>query len=36
MNSADFGEKRLRIECVLVGHNYPLSLGGAMMSGAIF
>jgi hypothetical protein len=34
--SADFGKKRLRIERVMVCHNYPLSLGGATMSGAIF
>jgi hypothetical protein len=35
-SSADFGEKRLRIERVLVGHNYPLSLGGATMSWPVF
>jgi hypothetical protein len=35
-SSADFGEKRVRIECVRVCHHYPLSLGGATRSGLLF
>jgi hypothetical protein len=35
-SSADFGEERVRIERVRVGHPYSLSGGGGVMPGLLF